>query len=283
MSETTEWKGYLLSHSNGSLLLQSPYIHDGSTVFGPDSDSTTMAVAGIQYLNAQGQKFTTIRLPNSIDAQVVYMSTSVDSPQRNEELEDDVVDWHLIDGEEATLVLSQSDDNHYEFDEPSGTELMDADLFKDMKAAWEQECSPQHVSQGAYVSQSQYHEGGAARLSLASQKFAGKTIWPPRQMDSSGARLPREDALLADAATVESWTKLSAAGAPSEFSLRAPILGGVQTVLVKFEEGPRGVFLVCDDVDYSPRIGDRVHFGVRRIYAQEGLIRYGLKAIPHFV
>jgi uncharacterized OB-fold protein len=102
-------------------------------------------------------------------------------------------------------------------------------------------------------------------------------------MDSSGARLPREDALLADAATVESWTKLSAAGAPSEFSLRAPILGGVQTVLVKFEEGPRGVFLVCDDVDYSPRIGDRVHFGVRRIYAQEGLIRYGLKAIPHFV
>ena len=280
MSETTAWKGYLLSLSKGSLLLQSPYIHDGSPVYGPDSDSTTMAVAGIQFLHAQGQKFTAIRLPLSVDAQVVYMSTSVDSPQRNEELDEDNVDWHLIDGEEATLVLSQSDDEQYEFDEPSGTELIDDDLFKDMNAAWEHECSPQHVSQGAYVSQSQYYEGGAARLSLASQNFAGKTIWPPRQMDASGTRLPPEDAFLADAATVESWTKLSAAGAPSEFSLRAPILGGVQTVLVKFEEGPRGVFLVCDDVNYSPRIGDKVHFGVRRIYAQEGLIRYGLKAIP---
>lgn len=280
MSDLSQWKGYLISYSNDSLLLQSPYIHNDCTVYGPDSDSTTMAVAGIQYLQNQGHHITAIHLTESIDAKVIFMSTSVDSPQRNEELPTATVDWQVIEGEEATLVLSQSDAEHFEFDEPTGTEIMDDDLFNDMNAAWEHECSKQHVSQGAYVSQSQYLEGGTARLSLASQSFEGQIIWPPRQMDSSGNRLPREEGLLSDRATVESWTKLSAAGAPSEFSLRAPILGGIQTLLVKFDEGPRGVFLVCDDVDYSPTIGDQVEFGVRRIYAQEGLIRYGLKAIP---
>jgi uncharacterized OB-fold protein len=283
MSDSAQWKGYLISYSNDSLLLQSPYIYSDSPVYGPDSDSTTMTVAGIQYLQTQGHQISAIRLPDSVDARVVFMSTSVDSPQRNEELDSATVDWHVIEGDEATLVLSQSDAEHFEFEEPTGTELIDADLFNDMNAAWELECSKQHVSQGAYVSQSQYLEGGAARLSLASQKFDGQIIWPPRQMDSFGNRLPPEEGLLSDAATVESWTKLSAAGAPSEFSLRAPILGGIQTLLVKFVEGPRGVFLVCDDVDYSPNIGDKIEFGVRRIYAQEGLIRYGLKAIPFIV
>ena len=280
MSESSQWKGYLISYSNDSLLLQSPYIHLDCSVYGPDSDSTTMAVAGIQYLQNQGHQINAIRLTESVDAKVVFMSTSVDSPQRNEKLDIATVDWYVVEGEEATLVLSQSDAEHFEFDEPLGTEIMDADLFNDMNTAWEHECSMQHVSQGAYVSQSQYLEGGTARLSLASQNFEGQIIWPPRQMDSSGNRLPREEGLLSDTATVESWTKLSAAGAPSEFSLRAPILGGIQTLLVKFDEGPRGVFLVCDDVDYSPTIGDKVEFSVRRIYAQEGLIRYGLKAIP---
>jgi uncharacterized OB-fold protein len=105
-------------------------------------------------------------------------------------------------------------------------------------------------------------------------------IWPPRQLDEKGLRFSEDSHQLVAEAHVESWTKLSAAGAPSEFSLRAPILGGIQTLLVRFEQGPRGVFLVTDDVDYSPKIGDTVHFAVRRIYAQEGMMRYGLKAFP---
>ena len=71
--------------------------------------------------------------------------------------------------------------------------------------------------------------------------------------------------------------KLAAAGAPSEFSIRAPLLGGITTVFVRFEQGPRGVFLLVDDEDNDPKIGDQVQFAIRRIYAQEGYIRYGLK------
>ena len=49
--------------------------------------------------------------------------------------------------------------------------------------------------------------------------------------------------------TVQTWTTLSAAGAPSEFSLRAPLLGGISTVLLNLDDGPNGVFLTVDDED----------------------------------
>jgi uncharacterized OB-fold protein len=84
---------------------------------------------------------------------------------------------------------------------------------------------------------------------------------------------------LSQGGVVESWTKLSAGGAPSEFSLRAPILGGIGTVFVRLDDGPCGVFLVADDNNGEIAIGSRVSFAVRKIYAQDGLIRYGLKAL----
>lgn len=280
MSESIQWKGYLLSVSNDSLYIQSPFLSNDAPVYGPDSDATTMGVAGIQYLQSIGATFSSIHLPESVDAFVVYVATGVDSPLRNEDLDFDSVHWHVIEGEHAGMVISQSDSEHFEFTEPLGVSSLDDSFLSEMEAAWDAECSHLHVSQGAYVSQSQYSEGSSARLTLAAQAFGGTTVWPPRQLDASGARLPSPNGQLDAKATVESWTKLSAAGAPSEFSLRAPILGGIQTLLVRFKEGPRGVFLVCDDVEYAPAIGDSVQFAVRRIYAQEGFIRYGLKALP---
>ena len=49
--------------------------------------------------------------------------------------------------------------------------------------------------------------------------------------------------------------KLSAAGAPSEFAIRAPILGGVCTVMIEMLDGPNGVFLQVDDQNLTPEIG----------------------------
>ncbi|MDG1537296.1 MAG: hypothetical protein P8Q85_01930, partial [Candidatus Poseidoniaceae archaeon] len=153
-------------------------------------------------------------------------------------------------------------------------------FYADIQSAWEQEMKPTHVSQGAYVSEAAYMEGADARLGFMAQSTKANLIWPPRQLDAEGQRLESPSQPLMASATVESWTKLSAAGAPSEFALRAPVLGGIQTVFVRFEQGPCGVFLVADDEQYEPTIGDEVTFVVRRIYAQEGLIRYGMKAVP---
>ena len=77
---------------------------------------------------------------------------------------------------------------------------------------------------------------------------------------------------LSDMATILTWTRLSAAGAPSEFSGRAPTLGGVSTVLVEFEEGPKGVFMLADDETKNPAIDGTVRFEVRRLFGQEGLM-----------
>tara|TARA_B100000459_G_C8596578_1_gene210015 strand:- start:2229 stop:3074 length:846 start_codon:yes stop_codon:yes gene_type:complete len=280
MSETLLWKGYLIADNGESLFIQSPYMLNEKIVYGSDSDETTMAIAAIQFWKQTGRTLDSVHLPSSVDASTLFLATGVDSILRNDDLNFDDIKWNILSGEEATLVLASTDAQNFEFESPENVELIDEQFYNDICEAWDKECAESHVSQGAYVSKSQYLEGARARLSLSSQKLGDGLIWPPRQLDSSGQRIPTESHSLTGVASIESWTKLSAAGAPSEFSLRAPILGGVQTLLVRFEQGPRGVFLVCDDVDYSPQIGDVVEFSVRRIYGQEGIIRYGLKALP---
>ena len=46
---------------------------------------------------------------------------------------------------------------------------------------------------------------------------------------------------------------------------------------VSFEEGTRGVFLLTDDQNKQPEIGMKGEIVVRKIYSQEGQIRYGTK------
>ena len=98
-------------------------------------------------------------------------------------------------------------------------------------------------------------------------------------MDVTGQDIGESKAYIKPFGTITSWTKLSAAGAPSEFAIRAPILGGVSTVMVSTIDGPNGVFLLADDEERTPEIGKSVELVVRRLYAQEGTIRYGAKAI----
>ena len=46
---------------------------------------------------------------------------------------------------------------------------------------------------------------------------------------------------------------------------------------ISFEEGTYGVFLLTDDQNIQPVIGMTGEIVVRRIYSQEGQIRYGTK------
>jgi hypothetical protein len=167
-------------------------------------------------------------------------------------------EWNLLVGEEATLVFTNDLERDLGFHGPAELESLDPTFYADIQNAWEQEMKPAHVSQGAYVSEAAYMEGATARLAFMAQSTTTNLIWPPRQLDADGLRLESPNQPLMTSATVESWTKLSAAGAPSEFALRAPVLGGIQTVFVRFEQGPCGVFLVADDEEYEPAIGDEV-------------------------
>jgi uncharacterized OB-fold protein len=48
--------------------------------------------------------------------------------------------------------------------------------------------------------------------------------------------------------------------------------------LLELADGPNGVFLVVDDEEPELSMDAPMELVVRRIYAQEGFIRYGLKA-----
>lgn len=154
---------------------------------------------------------------------------------------------------------------------------LDAEMRNGLIIAWQEEVSG--VSQGAYISQSQHMIASASRLGLRAQSDNDRLVWPPRQLNQAGERIQEPTEQLSELATILTWTRLSAAGAPSEFSGRAPILGGVSTVLVEFKEGPKGVFMLADDESKNPEIDGLVRFEVRRLYGQDGLMHYGLKAV----
>ena len=153
---------------------------------------------------------------------------------------------------------------------------IDSEIYQQINLAWEKETSLGNVSQGAYISSQQYGESLNSRLNLLAQ-FDDKTIWPPRQLNDDGTMINNPEVHLTRTCQIESWTKLSAAGAPSEFSIRAPILDGISTVYVSFKEENKGVFLLTDDQNKQPEIGMKGEIVVRRIYSQEGQIRYGTK------
>ena len=278
MNEVFDWQGYLAMFDHEALMIQSPFCHDGAIVFGADSDYTTMAIAGIHLMASKGIEIATLRSLPLVNPSAVKSATGTTVLCDDEQTEE--CKWNLLVGEEATLVFTDNLERDLGFHGPAELESLDPTFYTDIQNAWEQEMKPAHVSQGAYVSEAAYMEGATARLAFMAQSTKANLIWPPRQLDADGLRLESPSQPLMTSATVESWTKLSAAGAPSEFALRAPVLGGIQTVFVRFEQGPCGVFLVADDEQYEPVIGDEVTFVVRRIYAQEGLIRYGMKAVP---
>jgi hypothetical protein len=138
---------------------------------------------------------------------------------------------------------------------PKGEEV-DVEAYHAMRKAWDHELDPRNVSQGSYLSSSAWAIGAEKRLQS------------DHSMEQSVAK-------------IFSWTHLSAAGTPSEFSFRAPILGGITTILVQFPSGEKDVFMQADDDLTAPSIGRTVSLVVRRLYAIDAEMRYGCKAIIH--
>ena len=261
-NQCIDWQGNLACIQQSGLVIKSRHSIRGKHVFGPDSDYTTLAISGLELLSEETE-ISNIKFEEPIDSFVM---------QACGYSHDEEAFWVIVcDLDSASISISKSDIVSWEV---SGNE-MDEELFTQMNDAWEEEMNA--VSQGAFVSEQSYRSGGPSRMNFNSQSLGEIRIWPPREM--IGDQRPSDAAPMKKSGKIESWTKLSAGGAPSEFSLRAPILGGISTVFVRLDEGPCGVFLIADDEDEEPVIGNSVTFAVRRIYAQDGLIRYGLKAL----
>ena len=258
----TVWMGYLIDHHEDFTVVQSPFVLDGARVFGADSDATTLAVAALLH-RLQHEEIDSLSVPEGMDGLSLNMATNV--ALHATEAEDDPA-WDLLLSDEATVVLARHGCD-VELTSMDVEVQVDADFHHAMQQAWGQELSATHVSQGAYISRAQYEEAGSPRLSLTGQMADNGLVWPPRfnhMVDGTKAA----NRNLQRTGAVQTWTTLSAAGAPSEFSLRAPLLGGISTVLLQLDDGPKGVF----EMEAS------MELVFRRLYAQEGFIRYGLKA-----
>ena len=266
------WMGYLLHYEASYTVVQSPFVLHGQRVFGADSDATTLAVAALLH-RLEHDDVSTISVPEGIDASSLSAATGVALHDADSEEEPP---WEVLMSDEAIVVVSQRGAT-VEIPVFDVEVEVDADFHAAIEAAWDDELSENHVSQGAYVSRAQYDEAATSRLQLHGQTSQQGVVWPPRfshvvdGRTASGMRLQR-------CGKVMTWTTLSAAGAPSEFSLRAPVLGGVSTVLLELDDGPNGVFLMVDDEESIIEMDARMELVFRRLYAQEGFVRYGLKA-----
>jgi len=84
---------------------------------------------------------------------------------------------------------------------------------------------------------------------------------------------------LSGVGTLQAWTYITAAGAPPEFAAQVRRDGGYHVGLVALQEGPRVAGQLVDVSD--PEIGQPVRAVVRRLYEEEGVVRYGFKFAPH--
>ena len=241
---------------------------------GSDGDRLTIA---LQLL--QSETASTIQIDSLVESLEYTPSTPIAS------IIESTTDWRvdpdgqyrLIASNSSVIVALTKDENIVQWPDLSLGKSIDEEHKSAINEAWKNEVSG--VSQGAYISQSQHVLAMPSRLGLHAQEDSSRIIWPPRQLNSEGERISPATNKLDRSASILTWTRLSAAGAPSEFSLRAPLLGGISTVLVEFASGPKGVFMLADDEEGQASIDQEVSFEVRRLYGQDNLIHYGLKAL----
>jgi len=137
-------------------------------------------------------------------------------------------------------------------------------------------------SQGAYVSMPAYLGEAKARYRLVGEECAkcGRLHFPPRESClACGARAWKERPLKRTGA-VYAYTIIGKGAAPSEFLEQQLATGDYATAVVELDDGLRITAMLADVEPASVKIGMRVRMVFRRLYAQEGVVRYGFKFAP---
>lgn len=256
------FQGHIVDHFENGFVIYSKHFDNNTPVFGPDVDFTCLVASGLHYLKVKNLSIHTDI--EGIDTDVIssmgFNFTS--SPQQ--------ADYIINTTMDACVSFSPSGET---FQPSTPGPQANTELLNEIQQAWEKELAS--VSQGAFVSREQYIRSLDQRINLKAQKEDNSSIWPMNYHQNQS-----ETTQLEPNGKIVSWTKTTAAGSPSEFAFRSPILGGLTTVLIQFEKGTIGTFLIVDDHQHPVSINDEVELVIRRIYGQDGWIRYGLKAIP---
>jgi uncharacterized OB-fold protein len=135
----------------------------------------------------------------------------------------------------------------------------------------------------AYVSIPTYSRSVPQRYALiaAKCKYCG-TINLPLGVNclKCGKVLEYEPQKLSGRGKIYCFTTISRGGSPPEFSAQQNLVGSYPVAVVELDEGPRIVAQMTDCRAEDLKIGLEVESTFRRIYDDDGMIRYGIKFRP---
>ena len=137
-------------------------------------------------------------------------------------------------------------------------------------------------SQGAYVSPTAYLAEAKARYRLVGEECAkcGRLHFPPRESCLACGAREWKARPLKRTGTVYAYTIIGKGAAPSEFLAQQLATGDYATAVVELDDGLRVTSMLADVDPASVKIGMRVRMVFRRLYVQEGVVRYGFKFAP---
>ena len=136
---------------------------------------------------------------------------------------------------------------------------------------------------GAHISIPMYQRAVSQKYRMLAQKclHCGKVNFPPKAVCKyclTGSKF--EHIQLSGRGKIYSHTIIAGGGAPPEFAAEANCKGSYPVVLVELEEGPKVIAQLVNPLDREISVGMPVTAVFRRIYEEEGVIRYGFKFMP---
>src|SRR3990172_11388344 len=135
----------------------------------------------------------------------------------------------------------------------------------------------------AHVSVPMYWRTIPQRYRLVGHKCrkCGNVNFPPKGVCKyCSASSDFEEIQLSGRGKVHTFTLIGAGGAPPEFAEQEKAGGSYPVTIVELEEGPKVIGQMADVNPKDVKIDMPVRAEMRRIYSEEGVIRYGFKFVP---
>ena len=135
----------------------------------------------------------------------------------------------------------------------------------------------------AHVSVPMYWRTIPQRYKMVGQKCkkCGHVNFPPKGVCKyCSASSDFEEMKLSGLGKVHTFVLISAGGAPPEFADQEKAGGQYPVAIVELAEGPKVIGQIADADPKEVRIDMPVKTELRRIYSEEGVIRYGFKFVP---
>ncbi|MEE2655412.1 MAG: Zn-ribbon domain-containing OB-fold protein [Pseudomonadota bacterium] len=133
----------------------------------------------------------------------------------------------------------------------------------------------------SYISMPIFNASIDERLRLIAGKCqnCGELAYPQRPVCINCGGSEFVDTQLSGEGTLYTFSLVAGNSAPSEFDDEQIMTGDILCGVVELKEGPRVMVRIAETDPDSLEIGMAVRAVVRRLYDQEGIIRYGTKFV----